>query len=252
MIDSHANAATCASGACQRTAGRLVAQRGRQLVRTDRDDDAIVVFAAGSGADRGARRCPRHGAHRDSMADSAAVASDVAPGCIGKQRREIDGRDEKIAVARRAGECLAHHVGKDLRRRRLGRRIERGDAQGFPDSRHGAQRRAGKALGDRLRNGGTETCALQLTESADQRAALAPAEAARGEHAERQVQWRRGTPRRQLDRPGRGNPERAYRQRQAAQQRVGRDRAMDALDQVERLPVRSDEQMLAVVERHSV
>ena len=66
----------------------------------------------------------------------AAVPFDEICGALREQRGEVDARQQHVAVFARLGQRVAQHVEQHLRRGLVDRRVQRGDAQRFPELLH--------------------------------------------------------------------------------------------------------------------
>ena len=88
------------------------------LLRPDRHGNPVAERRS-----RGNRGTAPHG---------AAVRGDEARSGVGKQRPEIDARQHEVRVARLHGKGAPQQIEEDLPRRRVDRRVERGDAHRLP------------------------------------------------------------------------------------------------------------------------
>ena len=149
------------------------------------------------------------------------------------------------------GERGAQHARKDVRRRALRRRVQGREAQRLPDRGERAARRRGEMPGDGF-VGTAEILSCETAVPGEERDALRQCQSFRGQKSARDVERCRRVPGLEGESAGLCSAERAQRERQPAEQPGGVDGRMHGAHQRQRLPVRAEEHVLAVVELDAV
>jgi hypothetical protein len=159
----------------------------------------------------------------------------------------------KWLLAAPSSERCAQHVGKYLRRRALGRRVERRPGTTATTARPSRARRvAAKHSATDCVGGQRKSARFDRPVPIDQRPSLAPRQTARGKKAspKDEMGWVRARP--QNDTALRRRPNGSQRQRQSAKHRAAAIRTVHRGDQIERLAISADQQMLAIVYRDPI
>ena len=189
----------------------------------------------------------RDAARRHAEQDRAAARLHVFRRRFGEQAPEVGARDQEIARLARGREAVAQHVDEDLGGGALDGRVERRNAQGFPDA--GAQRAGLSVLVEQPRDAAigqhAEIPRAQRNQEARRAKRLGEGQLSRAEQRGEQIE-RVGEPRRpQVKSVGVAQLERQPQEKRA---RVG----ADLEHQAQRLAIRADKDVLAVVEVDAV
>jgi hypothetical protein len=154
---------------------------------------------------------------------------------------------QHVTGCARAAQAVAQHVGQHLRRGAFGRRIEGGDAQGFPQKSALARRRLIGVQPFRHGDVGldAETAGLQVAHEADRRPFFAPVEATGEEQGAGGMQWCRQGRRAHQELAGELEA-----QRRASQQSVGI--GADGAYQAQGFDIGADQDVLAVIDVEAV
>ena len=154
------------------------------------------------------------------------------------------GSTKSLSVPRAANDG-SQYVREDLRRRRFGGCVQRGEAERLPQQPRDARGQGCQELRHRLALRPLEMRALERAEPRDVGEALAPREPARGEESEQQSQSAGGAP--CLQRQGTVDRSRERRNRERTAHQCAT--CTDDVEQPERRRVGAEQQVLAVVER---
>jgi hypothetical protein len=220
-------------------------------MRPDRDDDGVGAMHDAGSFERDAGIVARDDARARRRVHGVPARGQPARGAHRNRLAEAFARHDDVGGARAGRKRLAKHVKEGLARGALGRRIERRHAKRLPQRLAHARRQRTQHLGHAGAVVAGVAAPMQAGEPAQRRAALADGKpACRGEtrdQSERAGQGRNG----ERQRFGGRRSERRNCQRAPLPRRCV-VRSNESLGERDRLRVRAEQQVLAVVQRKSV